>query len=104
MEDLLFDTEVKVGEDESGDEDFDFDEIEGVGKPVAEHLDWPEGKKSMRERRPCRWLQEVNNKNNRANNTKQEHEWVQRNTDNPEADKGSKFADEIGGKISHIYV
>jgi hypothetical protein len=39
LEDLLFDTEVKVGEDESGDEDFDFDEIEGVGKPVGDHLD-----------------------------------------------------------------
>jgi hypothetical protein len=38
LEDLLFDTEVKVGENESGDDEFDFDEIEGVGKPVDKHL------------------------------------------------------------------
>jgi hypothetical protein len=38
LEDLLFDTEVKIGDDESGYEELDFDEIEEVGKPEDEHL------------------------------------------------------------------
>jgi hypothetical protein len=104
LEDLLFDTEVKIGDDESGYEELDFDEIEEVGKPEAEHLSRPECKQPLGSRRPRRMLQKVEHKNNRANNTKQEHKRVKGNTSNSEADKGSQVVDKIGGKISHIYV
>ena len=47
LEDFLFGTEVKVAENQHGNEYFDFDNIKEGGNPKGNHLDRPKAKKAL---------------------------------------------------------